>query len=876
MESKASKPDLWQRLAQHITKRRKLTLFAAACATLFCLSLIPIMPFSADPSEFLPTNNADVKFWLDLTKRFSAMDILMIGLEEPSEPLSYDGLARVARISDQLSAAKAQGILNVSSVTNVSSLREAGGTLNAELLVNSIPRSREERDKLIARINADTQVPGSLISRDLKGYSLFVRIDPRKDAREVAQFVINTIEKDRGDLKSYYFGAAFIAIQLTKHIYAQLGWLVPMIVVVLLGTLLITVRRPKAILVTLVSACVPILWWFGLASLLRIPLTASSMIVALFIPILASVLYARGLQRKLYSEPGEPVTPFGAREVLVLLALGVSCLIGLFVQAPFLIAFAWAASAGCLAILLFGLSGFTAVVGFFAPLERKPAPAFAGKRYAWALVLPLAALLLGLGLYGAKDQRFMMTPKDIFSEKDEIGRALNFYDRLFGGSDFLQIAVKGDLRDPGVMARVARLSDLLEGTGRFADLRSITQVVSFVGQQFGGVHRIPTDRDSLNNLWFFLEGQEDVKPMVSDARDEAMIAGRLPGRNPLTPDEWMALAEQAVRDSNTTGTEAARLRLKALAVHFGVTLPEKRIGEVTSLSIAQVAETNAAGLAAFLDKRLPELLAGSDSPFNPKPEEWAAVAAVLGDATKGTDDVAKAIAGLDSFKAAEVPEATAHDLAVMLQTRKGALRNEFLADTLVAALVPPAEQSKVPQSFLVRARGVLADWLDPAPAPAKEPVITVSGYPAMEAKMGGLLKHDILLIVAAMVVASTLLAWVLTRRSSALAAALLEALLVSSLTLGLGRFVGLYMDVASATVYILPGMISLLISPRLWREADQARNDEAQSYVFAFGLLGLPFLTTGIMPMVRLGGVLAIGMFTAWLVARLSARAGRR
>ena len=648
-----SKPDLWQRLATHIAKRRKLTLFAAACTTLFCLALIPVMPFSADPSEFLPMNDPDVKFWLDLTKRFSAMDILMVGLEEPGQPVSFDGLARVARITDQLSAAKAQGILNVSSVTNVSSLREAGGTLNAELLVNAIPRSAEEREKLIARINADTQVPGSLISRDLKGYSLFVRIDPRKDAREVAQFVIDVVEKDRGDLKGFYFGASFIAIQLTKHIYAQLGWLVPLIAGLLLGTLLITVRRPKAIIVTLIAACVPILWWFGLASLLRIPLTASSMIVALFIPIMASVLYSRGLMRKLCAAPGEVVTVIGWREVAILAALGISCLVGLFVKAPFLNAFAWAASSGCLAILLFGFSGYTAVVAFFAPSRAPAAKAVSGKRYAWALMLPLAAVLIAAALFAAKDQRFMMTPKDIFSERDEIGQALSFFDRRFGGSDFLQIAVKGDLRDPGVASRVARLSDLLEGTGRFADLRSISQVVSFVGQQFGGLYRIPTDRESLNNLWFFLEGQEDVKPLVSDTRNEAMLAGRLPGENPLSPAEWMTLAEQAVSDSAKDGVESARLRLKALAVRFGVPLSEKRLNEVTSVSTLQVATSNAVALATFLDNGLQGLLSGSDVPFNPTPEEWRAISAVMAAESKSQDDLAQVIAAQPSFAAAQ-------------------------------------------------------------------------------------------------------------------------------------------------------------------------------------------------------------------------------
>ena len=54
---------------------------------------------------------------------------------EPAGPFTADGLKRVKRLTDRLAALKAEGVLSVSSVTNVDSIHEAeDGSLETELL----------------------------------------------------------------------------------------------------------------------------------------------------------------------------------------------------------------------------------------------------------------------------------------------------------------------------------------------------------------------------------------------------------------------------------------------------------------------------------------------------------------------------------------------------------------------------------------------------------------------------------------------------------------------------------------------------------------------------------------------------------------------
>src|SRR4051812_16563685 len=74
---------------------------------------------SSDPVEQLPQTSANVVRWIELSRRFGGFDTLIVGLEEPGEGMSSDGLIRLARITGRLGALKASGLLNVLSLSTV-------------------------------------------------------------------------------------------------------------------------------------------------------------------------------------------------------------------------------------------------------------------------------------------------------------------------------------------------------------------------------------------------------------------------------------------------------------------------------------------------------------------------------------------------------------------------------------------------------------------------------------------------------------------------------------------------------------------------------------------------------------------------------------
>jgi len=170
------------RFAEFLERRRLFFLVAAAAITAVAAVRAPTIETSADPTAYLPRSRPDVAFWLDLNARFGALDLLLVGLEEPSEPLTMAGLEQVREVTRRLEDLKAEGVLSARSLANVDTLTaDESGTLHAERLIASLPETPEQAERLAARIRQDVQVPGALVSRDLRAYLVLVRVDARHD-----------------------------------------------------------------------------------------------------------------------------------------------------------------------------------------------------------------------------------------------------------------------------------------------------------------------------------------------------------------------------------------------------------------------------------------------------------------------------------------------------------------------------------------------------------------------------------------------------------------------------------------------------------------------------------------------------------------------
>jgi uncharacterized protein len=852
-----------------INNYRVQLLVVALLLTGGAAAIAPMLPMTADVTEFVPADDPAVTEWVELTQRFGALDILMVGLEEPGEAFSIENLTRLETITNRLGEHRGDGLALVRSLTNLDTIRKrADGTIDADLLINSKPETPAERTALMERVRGDAQAPGSFISHDMRAYVIIIKLDPEKDSRELAQLVRKIVSAECGTLTPVYFGAPFIETMITDGIYRQIPLIAFLFVVFMMIPLVMMVRRIIPILLILGCAGISVLWWLGLLQLFGVKLTATASGAALVLVAVAAVLYARLVQLRMEKAAG--ISCF----LWLSLAAGGALVTLLVFPIPFLAHFGQVAAIGMVAVALVGGLLLLPITSWLTPVPPKGAGPSSRKirpAVAWAV----AAVLLCVGVYAGSQGRFLLSPRDLFSADDEVGRAMAFFDRHMGGADVLQIGAKGDLRDPANCARLMRLTDLLQGDPLFADVRSVTQILGMLSQQFGDAHRIPPNMESLNNLWFFVEGNPDLRPLANDDRSEAMIAARIFPQTNLAMARWAEVAREAVERSAMRGRKGTQARLLALSSHLGLHLREPALVALLDDLMVAASPGHVASRKAAVIGELHSFMHSDEAPFEPTTKEWEELSDLLKkEADKGT--LTKAIAAMESYQEWEYPPEVAGRLADNLFARTLEEGRIHQLDGPLAELGRIVGDSPEADVFLVRARGILIELLDPQ-APGEDSLsISVSGFPAIIPLVDTRILHTVwaaALLLWGLMLLAVLLVYrngFVTLRSGT------EALLATVLTFGLGWLARINVDSASAVLYLLPPILGFFASPALCRTTTPngplPGNRLAPTVATALAAGALSLLATGVLPVFRIGTVMAMGMFTVAVIAALSRR----
>lgn len=849
--------NLWGRLHAFLTRQRLPMLVVAVVITALSFTQFPtIQPEEGGTTGFLPQDIEEVAFWQDLNSRFGALNNLMIGLEEPGDPLTSDGLSRVANITRALEEQKKDdGIIAVRSVINVESTKvDDEGTVHIDNTVPSIPMTREGLDELAGKILSNVQLPGAFVSKDLKAYVIMVKLSDKADSAAMAEKIISVVERERGPLSSYYFGSAFATYQVSRKIMDGLRWVIPAFAVGLFFVLFIGLRRPAAILMTLLCALMPLAWWLGTLHLLGLPVTMPVLNGALLLLTFGALVFSRAAEGR--TRGSDTFLEFLPWLTLVVAAAGFGLVSAWQNHAnlsmPYLQGFAPAMAVGfavlALAAIMMAIPLMTLVPP--APAMAHPVqehrPASLAKRLV-ALLIPV--VLFAGSMVATRDFRFAVALKDMFSSGEDVGRGVDFFDRKIGGNDIMQVSVKGDFGSAASLNRLMRFADLIEGSGQFADVRCITQVVAYLSDGMSGTYWIPPQDDQLNDISFYIEGIEDIKALISRDRQEAMLAVRMPAGSRDRYDELIQVVRQAAADSEKIGAEAASMRIDAIARIYGVTLPEGRVRQV----IARAALPPSSEELDVLTSEIRMWIDSEDSPWNPLPAEWDAVAAVLhGD----VQTLANTINAQPSWAEEENSPDMALRVAESIEVRLEGLRIEKRSNALLDELVSGVE---TPQNFRMRAHGVLASTIAPVPEGPQELEFAISGYPAFtkaaeQRLLGGLNMATLLLFMTA-----AIFVLLLGFRRPALLLVLPVGAASTAMTFAISSLLGVNADPNSASIY--------LIAPLAWLFLSETINDPSGGstryptfFALALAAGGASLLMFGVMPVIRMGSALGLSL----------------
>ncbi len=635
-----------ERLARALTRRPVAWAITVGTALLAAVSgpLALGVEHDDDLLAFLPERSEEVATFRAVNERFGGLDVAIVGIDA-GDVFAPDHLRRLQEVTREVHAL--EGVAHVLSLANVEDFRPdpAGGIVTGRV-VSRLPDGEEASRALREAVLARDHLRGSLVSEDGAAAVLLATLAHGANPRRVAGEIRRVARAGFGSLPLYWGGNPFIASYIFDTTQADMRrltpWAVGAIVLLMILAFADLIGSALALVATGLGIVVAIAGMRVMGEPLNIVLGGMPVILfavgsAYGIHMLTRFYALAEARRVSGAEPD-------AREDMVLalssvgptvLAAGGTTMVGL---ASFMLmdvrpirTFGLVTALGIGVTLVLSLTFIPAVVslsglrGRATPTSRLARPLGALSEAARRQRLPLGVGLLLVAVAGAwwttrVDTR--MDPSSFYAEGSDPDRADVFLAERFGGSQFAQLHVRGDMSDPTVLRELRRLADGISLLEHVTGVVHLGQAVALGNEAMEGERRIPDEGAKLRTLWPFLESEPALAQLVSADRSEALVHIRLDARDASdleasldTIEGWIAQEAAGSTRRVEAGAEGAaeaieavvEARILAAAHSHDVAL------EASSIELA-LRELGAAGsTSAAVEEALARYLRGAEA-----------------------------------------------------------------------------------------------------------------------------------------------------------------------------------------------------------------------------------------------------------------------
>ncbi|HLM74388.1 MAG TPA: MMPL family transporter [Polyangiaceae bacterium] len=718
-------------LARLLGRKLVAWVVIAAVLVLAVVSLITAARVQHDDDvlAFLPRSNPEVRLFYEVNKRFGGLDVAVVGVGAP-DVLAPDFIDRLGKVTKRLN--ETEGVAFALSLTSVDDFApdpQKGG-ISVSYLVGAPPATPAEQAALRVKVMSRDQVVGNLVSADGKAALIYCFAAHNAVPKAVAARVREAVEQGFPRDEKHWGGAPFISTYIYNVTQEDLRRLAPWAVAVIVLITIASFRDIIGSALALLSTAIGIVMSVGLMGALGVPsnIMVGSMPVILF--ALGSAYSVHLLSRYYVLARGRDVEEALAATLCEVgppvIASGLTTMAGLL---SFLVmdiqpmrTFGLFTGIGILASLVLALTFVPAVIRV-AQLKGKASAAINPTgvmarfcAFAQTRRLPVgiaAGVLSAAGLVFAVQVDTRMDNAAFFSKGSPPDQAERFLGEHFGGSQFIQLQVEGDMTDPHVLREIQALGDRVDLVPGVTSVNHVASVIAQINEAMEGDRRIPDTDAKVKLLYRFLEGKQAVSQLVTDDRRFALVQIKISASRPEDVEPILERVEAIGREAAgyiavaRTGPRRAEaearvadltlLRVQAASKLFGVPLSDDQIkafrARLFELPEAPERAPLKASIAAFL---------GSDEFSGELPETPAGAA----------DRIADALAGL-SGKASD--EALATAIGAALERPSG---DEAVVD-IADSVARPLEEIRRRQLASTRASVLLEKALIPLPPAEK-------------------------------------------------------------------------------------------------------------------------------------------------------------
>ena len=669
-----------------------------------------------DVLAFLPASNPDIQAFRDINAKFGSTDVALVGIPT-DDPFDPKFLERLQRVTDALR--DTEGLDSVLTLTNVSDFVEdkVNGGIITDTLIHELPTNQAEEDAIRARVMSRDHIVGTLISKDADAVLVYAFATPGQQPREIADHVRKAVEPIFPDTKLYWGGAPFYSTWIYETSQHDIDKLTPWSIATKLGILLVAFRDPVGTLLGLLVTAAGLMSSRAAMYLLGVPFNVvlSSMPVILFATGSAYAIHilsyynqharvvgrnAEAVVRTLVSTGPTTLVAglttvaglgsFATMDIVPMQAFGVFTGLGLFVALVLSLTFVPAV------ITLWPRPDRGASAGPLDPFTRTLAKGVRTHRGFAAIATAMVAVV---SIWFAGHIEARMDLQAFFTPGSEPEQAETFLHEKFGGSQFIQVLVHGDLDAPETVREIGRIGDRLRTLPGVSNVTSVEDAVGLVGQAMVGSRRVPDTRGQVGSLYRFLSADRASSRLITDDHQYALMQVKLSSADPHEIDKALEQIEALIgseaissykivdrlTDAPAVDARARSLiltRIHGLAASFSVALPDDLETRLDAAMNAPVPTPDPALVAG----PVLAFLTSSESWVTLTPEQATAVSTAV--APLPSDAAPEVLsAALAAALAVPADDRTVGDLMIVLEAPLADIRRTASAESMAQSLM---------------------------------------------------------------------------------------------------------------------------------------------------------------------------------------------
>lgn len=508
-----------EKIGKFVEKYALWIIIITVLLTVFLAYQVKYLRTEDDITRYPPKEEEVVKLYDSLAEEFGINSIVMVGfdLNEPN------ALARIDEITESVS--KLKGVSHVTSVTNIPLVVNSQDGIEVSTVSELLKKGTVSPSYLVGFKNLN----GKFISSNGKAAMMLVSLERGKESEGYLNLK-NVVEKSYG-AGTHFFGVAAVNEAVKEITLRNLLKLVPISLIITFSMLLIAFRRITGALLPLLGVAISVLWTLGLIALFGFNITVANSVIPVAL-ISIGTAYPIHIVNKYYEEKGER----GQRVISTISDVGIAVLMsGLTTAVGFLslltanIKPVWVmgifTSIGVMLCNFIALFFIPAVLYYINPKAKFHVEnvSYKGERLNSKLVI---AVFLGLVLLMIPSLFKLKADMDIvasINNKEKIIVDKEFFDKNFGGCDYLFVDVRGDFNDPSVLIAMDEIERKVKNLKGVVSTYSIVDTLLDLSKSFTGFYSIPFSKEELANLWFFLKGNDSIYSVVNKNFNRGII-----------------------------------------------------------------------------------------------------------------------------------------------------------------------------------------------------------------------------------------------------------------------------------------------------------------------------------------------------------------